>query len=64
MRADLLLLSADPSADARVLATPAEHVRLVVKDGLLAAAPGGGGGGADGVNALLAAAPAAGDDAA
>lgn len=62
--ADLVLLSSDPSdpeTGAMALAAPERHVRLVVKEGLVAAAPGcdgagceGGAGGAlAGVNARL-----------
>ncbi|KIZ07154.1 amidohydrolase [Monoraphidium neglectum] len=40
-RADLVLLSRDPSLDASALAEPQSSVRLVIKEGLLAAVPGG-----------------------
>jgi len=39
--ADFVLLNADPTTSASVLAHPEEHVRLVIKEGLVAAAPGG-----------------------
>ncbi|KAI8465274.1 MAG: hypothetical protein J3K34DRAFT_525499 [Monoraphidium minutum] len=61
MAADLTLWSADPSSSAAVLAAPAPHLRLVVKEGLLAAAPppaavAGGAAALAGANARLAAA--------
>lgn len=55
IRADLTLWSSDPSSDASVLASPSDALRLVVKEGLLAAAPGGAARGAlAAVNARLA----------
>ena len=55
MRADLALWARDPSSDAAVLAAPRPNLRLVLKEGLLAAAAGGAAGAAlAGVYAALA----------